>query len=584
MKSARVRNDTRAAPRAAPEPALRPDPSRTPAIASSAPSGFAARLWLFAIILLGAFLRLYRPGQSPPGLNQDEALSAWISWCLLKTGHDMTGQAWPIFYSHGIGDYPSTLYFYTLMPFQALGGLNIWTTRLPAAAAGILSLPVIYWIGSRMFGRPTGLLAAAMLAVNPWHLFLSRFGVGASQCPLYAMIPLALMLKARLPLTDAPEETPRPVWALLAGLAAGVSCYGFHPMKLYFPFFFPLLVAVAGPAWWRLRRSREGVGAVLLLALGFAVTFGPLAWQHVVDPVIGRRWEMTRLWEPGTPLPRILVLVLGRYLAHFSPDFLFMRGDLFAIIKPIGQGEFAWYLLPCMAAGLGLLLARAWSSRSARVLLALLLVYPAGDVISEYFSVHALRSAPGMHALVLLAAFGAASGWLWLRSRRRALALAAAAALALAAIVLDARYLTRYFGEYNRRPEIYKGYYVDLVEAADWLRPRLEQADAVFVTTHRMNEPWAILLVALGHDPRQWFREPRDMRTLDGWDVCLRYGKMHFMYRNLWEPDFFRLARDGIPQRAIFIVRPGEQDLTNPAYVVRRPDGSEALLIYEVTL
>jgi len=575
------------APRALRErrnPAQRPQSAKAAALALSEPAPRVARAWLLAITLAAAVLRLYRLDIAPPGLNQDEAISAWISWCLLQTGHDMTGQAFPIFYGHGIGDYPATLYFYTLIPFQALAGLSVWSTRLAPALTGVLCVPLLYWIGARLFGRLVALLAAALLAVNAWHLMLSRFGVGAHQCTLFALVVPALLLRARLPLADGPAETPRPLWAALAGVVAGIACYGFQPLRLYFPLLFVLLVAADPAAWWSLCRSRAGVAALLALALGFGALAAPLAWKHVTDPVIGHRWEMTRLWDPGTPLPQIVRLVLGRYLAHFHPDFLFARGDLYELVRPPGQGEFAWYLLPCMLAGVAVVAVRAKQSRGARVLIALLAAYPAGDVISRYLSVHALRSAPGIPALILLGALGAAGAWQWLRVRDRPLATAAAVMLALAVVFFDGRFLRRYFGEWNRRPEIYHGYHEDLVEAMRWLKPRLNETDPVFVSTIGLNEPWAITLVTLGHDPKRWFAEPREMRVVGDWEVYIRYGRMRFMYEKLWVPDYLKLANDGVPQHAWFVVRPGELDLKGPTYVVRRPDGTEALWICELTI
>ena len=151
-------------------------------------------------------------------------------------------------------------------------------------------------------------------------------------------------------------------------------------------------------------------------------------------------------------------------------------------------------------------------------------------------------------------------------------------------MALDGRFLTRYFGEYNRRIEIYHGYQADLVEAARWLKPRLADSDAVFVTTIGLNEPWAITLVTLGHDPARWFREPRDMRVVGEWEVYVRYGNMRFMYGDLWVPDYRRLESDGVPQHAWFVVRPGELDLKGPVHVVRRPDGRDALWICELTI
>src|SRR5690242_9589763 len=116
-------------------PSRRRDPGSA---APAAPDSSRHRgLALLALLtLVAAVLRLSRLDLSPPGLNQDEALSAWNGWCLLRTGRDMCGQSWPIFFGHGIGDNPTMLFFYALMPVQALAGLGVWTTRLPGALAG----------------------------------------------------------------------------------------------------------------------------------------------------------------------------------------------------------------------------------------------------------------------------------------------------------------------------------------------------------------------------------------------------------------------------------------------------------------
>ena len=542
----------------------------------------AVRGWLLAITAIAAALRLAAIGIAPPGLNQDEAIGAWISWCLLKTGHDMSGQPWPIFYAHGIGDIPSTLFFYITMPFQAVGGLNVLTTRLPAAFAGIACVPLLYYVGSRMFGPATGLVAAAVLALDPWHLFLSRFGVGASQCPLHALIPIAMLIRARLPLTDAPpqrsEPGPDPRWAGAAGLAAGIACYGFHPMRLYFPVLFLLLALLLAPVWWRTLRDPRGRIAILSFALGFAVTFGPLAWQHRVDPQIAHRWEMTRLWPAGTPPLAAAAMVARRWLEHFHPDFLFVTGDRFEIMQPIGQGEFGWHLMPAMVAGLVFLVLGLRKRRAARVLLALLIAYPAGDVISRYLSVHSLRSAPGVPALALLAGWGAVEAHRWIRARWRSLAPAVAALWIAAGLFLDGRHATRFFGEWNRRLPIYHSYHADLLEVAEWLEPRLRDVDAVFCTVNGLNQPWSVLAVGAQYDPRQWMVEPKDRRELE-YDLYVRHGKMHYLYGDLWVPHLEALTADDRPQRVLFIVRPGELQLEQPMFVVRRPDGREALWV-----
>src|SRR5947209_2383868 len=152
----------------------------------------AERLALALITLAAVFLRLVRPGHSPPGLGQDEAVNAWDAWCLLRTGHDMGGQSWPVFYSHAIGDNRTTLYLYLLLPFQALGGLSVATTRLPARLAGVACVPLAAHVGRRIGGPAVGLVAAVLMAFDPWHLFVSRWGIEGSVCPFLALAMMAL--------------------------------------------------------------------------------------------------------------------------------------------------------------------------------------------------------------------------------------------------------------------------------------------------------------------------------------------------------------------------------------------------------
>jgi 4-amino-4-deoxy-L-arabinose transferase-like glycosyltransferase len=542
------------------------------------------RFALWGITALAAVLRIADLTHAPPGLNQDEAIGSWISWCLLKTGHDMTGQSWPIFYSHGIGDYPSMLFLYLAMPFQVLGGLNVWTARLPSAVSGVLCVPLVAYVGARLFGRRVALVAATLLALNPWHLFLSRFGVGASHCSMFALLTIALLLAAELPLADDRRQAPRPLFALLAGLAGGLACYGYPPLRIYFPILFVLLAIVQ----WRSRAATLASGAgrlaVAAFVLGFAALFVPLAYVHAVDPAIAHRWEMTRLWDPGASPLQIAGLVTARYLSHFSPSFLFLHGDQFIAVNPLRAGAFPWVVLPFMVAGAWGVLSRWRSSAAVRTLAAIALAYPAGDLVSRYASVHSQRSAPGVGALVLLAAFGALALWNALGARAGRWRVAAAAAVALIALAAHARFLTRYFRDFDRDPAIYLAYDVDLGEAARWLKPRFSQYDAVFWTTRGTNQPFATTLVGLGYDPRRWFAEPRDIRPLGEWEVTARYGKTWFMYDNAWRDEIERLAAEGRHARVLFIVRPGELDLPAPLETIRRPDGAPMLVLCERTL
>ncbi len=599
---------------------------------------------LLVILLLAALLRLPMLTQAPPGLNQDEAANAWNAYCLLKTGRDQVGVTWPVFYSRCLGANRSTLQLYLLMPLQAIGGLNVWTTRLPCALGGVITVWLLYVVGARMFGLATGLVAAGLLAVNPWHVQLSRLGHEAGMSPLLVMIPLALLLWARLPLTDdtgpgragllRPRDRrhwrtsrqwhPRMLVAALAGAVGGVCCYGYQAVRIFLPVFLTLCVVVNWRAWRDCFRTRAGAGVISLALITGALTFGPLAWKHLVDPEgIAKRSQATWAWDEGDSPAKKVWSVLARYPAHFGLDYLFVRGDRYGRNSAPGTGAFHWYMLPLMAWGLVVVVRRGVFARTnlaanhapweksglidgtggqaasgtrapgvkisrragrslchrsvaARVLLAWVIVYPAADCLNVHVSVHALRSSPGLCGLVLLGAVGAvsAAGWLLRRYRDRSRTglWIAAGVCTLVVIQLNVRFLVFFFGDYNRHPATYYGYHADLLAASEWLRPRFDEVDAVFCTTQYINRPYITTLVGLQYDPRRWFDDVRTVRTPGEWDVYIRYGKMHFLHARLSHPAIKELRQNGQRDRVIFIVRPDELGLSNPIHVIPGPN------------
>jgi len=535
---------------------------------------------LAAIVAIAALLRLIALNALPPGLNQDEAVNAWNAWCLLKTGADQTGTRWPLFAYRALGEYRSTLFLYTLLPFQALGGLNIWTARLPAALAGVLTVALAAWVGRRMFDPATGLAAAALLAINPTHLQMSRWGHEASVTPLLCLLPPAAMLWAGLPLGNMPAQ-PKAGRAILAGLLSAACCYGYPAVRLFVPALVLAVLVVTVPAWWRLQRGRTASG---VFALAFAAGLFPLAYKHVTEPeVIGRRGQMTWVWSPSDPLAVRARNVINRYVRHFHPDFLFKSGDADEVAWAAGFGFLPAYLLPAQLAGLAILIPQLRGRPAARVLAAAVVLYPAGDCLNWHISLHGLRSSAGLVPLLLLAGFGVAQTASWLRRRglhTTLLTLGTAFGICVAASTW--RFTWNYAVERPRQLAVYHGNHVDLLEAIRWLRPQLDPADRVICTPLGMNQPYLIVLVALEYDPHRWFAEPRELRTDGSWDRCLRFGNFYFLHE--WErPAVLRELRQSPANARIWLIlRPGETPAGEPVGQVVGPDGHAALLIYRL--
>ncbi len=171
-----------------------------------------------ALLCLGAVLRLLGLGFFPPGLNQDEASTGCDAWALLVSGTDRNGDAWPVlFTSWGSGQ--NVLYAYVLLPLMALFGRSVLVLRLPAALLGILSCFLFWRMGRRHGGPVMGLCALGLLAVNPWHLLISRWALESN------LLPVCLLLGAYF-LDLALAERPRCILPAAAFLALGLYAYG----------------------------------------------------------------------------------------------------------------------------------------------------------------------------------------------------------------------------------------------------------------------------------------------------------------------------------------------------------------------
>ena len=137
------------------------------------------RIILIGILLVGSLVRLVCLDKSPLGLHQDEAYSAYNAWSVMHYGIDSYGYVRPVYYTVW-GSGMSVLYSWLTMPFLAVMGINVWAIRLPEAILGSLSVLVVYGMGKEMFDSRAGLLFAGILAINPWHILQSRFGMDAN--------------------------------------------------------------------------------------------------------------------------------------------------------------------------------------------------------------------------------------------------------------------------------------------------------------------------------------------------------------------------------------------------------------------
>lgn len=143
------------------------------------------------IIIAGAALRLAFLGSVPGGMHQDESFVAWNAYALLHEGIDSAGNVMPVYLADW-GDGHSAMYVWLLMPLLALNGGHItpFLSRLPQAVVSIFTLAAVWAMIKRMLGEKAGLWSLFILAVCPWHIMMSRWGLDANLAPGFLIFGL----------------------------------------------------------------------------------------------------------------------------------------------------------------------------------------------------------------------------------------------------------------------------------------------------------------------------------------------------------------------------------------------------------
>lgn len=106
------------------------------------------------------------------------------------------------------------LYYEVLRAWVHLGRSE-FLIRLLSVLFGAATVPVVYFLGARLFNRSTGLIACLLLAVHPAHIMLSQ---RARSYPLVILL-VALSSFCFLRLLDRPTGRNSAAYAVLSSAA-----------------------------------------------------------------------------------------------------------------------------------------------------------------------------------------------------------------------------------------------------------------------------------------------------------------------------------------------------------------------------
>ena len=170
--------------------------------------------WLIlALVLLGFFLRVYRLDHVP--LRGDESFTAIFSASPLPELWDVIRNAEP----------NPPLYYFLLRAALFLFGQTDFTSRYLSVLFGLLAIPLLYGLAKRLIpdkrtGEAVALLAAFLLAVNPYQIWHSQDVRNYTVWPTLSLASLWLMLRAL-------KEDRRSLWVGYA-ITALASLYSHY--------------------------------------------------------------------------------------------------------------------------------------------------------------------------------------------------------------------------------------------------------------------------------------------------------------------------------------------------------------------
>ncbi len=366
-----------------------PQPHPTPGNSIPATPG---RPWLGRALLvagvacIGALAVVLRTwGLMRFGINSDEAVysgqAAALAGDATLLGHFSPFRAHPV------------LFQFVVSVAYRIAGVSDQIARLVAVGLGLATIPATYLAGRAMFTRRVALGGAALVAVAPYHVIVSRQAM--LEVPLTLFVTLCLWAFARYRVA----RTWR--WALLAGWLGGLAFLSKEAGILVLGI---VAIVVAVEGGYRRRH--------LALALAaFAATAAP----HLAATRIGHEASSVNGWG------EYLIWQVSRPANH---PFGFYAGNV--------ESYLGWPLAVLAAVGVVLALRRRRRDPS----LLLPLAWVAGTI--ALFQVWPVKGyhylLPALPAACLLGAYAFEAGWQRLqagRSRRTAQIAAAAALVAL---------------------------------------------------------------------------------------------------------------------------------------------------------
>ena len=362
----------------------------------------------------------------PPSASLDETSIGYNAYSILKTGADEYGVKFPVLL-RAFDDWRPALYVYLVVPFVKIFGLTVEAVRLPSVILSVLTIAATYFLTKEFIRRYTliktpihadyiALISAGLLAISPWHVYISRLGHESNAGLVFFVFGLlffflALRKKQRLP------------FLLVSFLSLAFSFYSYQSEKIIIPIFVLVLFFIFRKVL--LQSKRE----VLLAGCTSIIVFLPIL-QTLLSPEAFTRFKGTTAFYENNPVyaeqAKMFVsakkegnlmgqifhhkkmvsvqIFVGSYLSHFNPFWLFGNKANDPHKIP-GLGLMYIWEAPLLLLGILMLLKRKGAKNLNIILISWILISPLPAAITTD-APHAMRIYTLLPAPPIIAALG----------------------------------------------------------------------------------------------------------------------------------------------------------------------------------
>jgi len=427
---------------------------------------------LTAIVSVGCIVRIYRLGQAPAGFFCDEAATGYNAYQLLKSGKDEFGRPWPIFFE-SFGIWRAPIPFYATIPAVWVFGLSEFSSRLPSAIIGSLTIIAIFFLAYELTASSLVALASALfLAISPWHIQFSRYAEANAYWPFFLTLSIVVFLRSL-------RTKNNTLIAIACGLF-GLSLYTYFPAYLLSPLFLALLTCVFLPNIWHIKK-----GLMIGLIVFFVIAFPLLA--GIRSGATTARLTMTSSSAKDKTLQTVAKAALVTYRDHFMPDFLFLAGDIgyrshfITRYSVRGMGQLYLWQFPLILVGLWM--AAKKNPKLFKVSILWLLLYPVGSSVVPFADgggPFATRSIMGVIPFQILCALGLFSIATWIKQKGAQLVFVCICACVM--FVSVSWYTHQYFMVYPRYSSDFWGWQYGARETMMYFLAHSRQYDELYLT------------------------------------------------------------------------------------------------------